>query len=253
MNEMEGHKGPRPPPAVPAGLRVYAVGDIHGRLDLLDALLERIAEDVAADRPDRVEVVFLGDVVDRGPHSRGVVERLMAGPPPGPLAEAGWQCLRGNHEQVILTVREDVGAGPGWCAFGGLDTVRSYVTEVPPPGWEADMATVQMLLRRALPPAHRRFLARLPLSWSVGDYLFVHAGVRPGIALERQDPEDLLWIRQDFLNDGRWHGKVVVHGHTPAADPQMRPNRIGIDTRAYASGHLTALVLEREGRRFLAT
>lgn len=242
-------------PAVPAGRTVYAIGDVHGRLDLLDALLAAIAADVGdgGGAAHRVSVVFLGDVIDRGPDSRGVIDRLMSGPPAGPLARAEWVCLMGNHEAVLLDFLADVSAGPGWCAYGGLDTVRSYLDYDPPAGWQADMGEVRSLLLRHMPHGHRRFLAGLPLTHRIGDYLFVHAGVRPGVDLERQSPEDLLWIRHEFLDDARWHGKVVVHGHTPAAMPQVRPNRIGIDTRAYASGRLTALVLEGEGRRFLHT
>ena len=240
-------------PCVPPGVSVYAIGDIHGRLDLLDRLLDRIAADVARTRPRHLAVLFLGDIIDRGAESRGVVERLMAGPPPGPLAGAEWVCLKGNHEAVLLDFLVDVAAGPGWCACGGLDTVRSYLDAEPPAGWGTDMAAVRLLLLRHLPPRHRRFLAGLPLSHQIGDYLFVHAGVRPGIPLDDQHPADLLWIRRDFLDDGRWHGKMVVHGHTSADEPQVRSNRIGIDTRAYASGRLTALVLEGAGRRFIET
>lgn len=240
-------------PCVPPGMSVYAVGDIHGRLDLLDRLLSLVAADVLRTRPDKLSLIFLGDVIDRGPQSRGVVERLMAGPGTGPLAGAEWLCLKGNHEDVLLQFLDDVAAGPGWCAYGGLDTVLSYLSAPPPPGWQSDMDMVRRLIAGALPAGHRRFLAGLPLCHQIGDYFFAHAGVRPGIALERQSAADLMWIRGDFLDDVRWHGKVVVHGHTPTPTPERRGNRIGIDTKAYASGRLTALVLEGCGQRFLST
>lgn len=252
MSDSDAIPFPRSAPAVPPGCCVYAVGDIHGRLDLLEQLLGQIAADVEKRQPQQVSLVFLGDVIDRGPDSRGVVARLMAGPPPGPLAAAQWICLKGNHEDVLLRFLADVDAGPGWCAYGGLDTVRSYLDQ-PPPGWDRDMAMVQLLLLRHLPPAHRRFFARMPLRFDLGDYVFVHAGVRPGVPLAEQDPEDYLWIRHEFLPDPRWHGKVVVHGHTPVPQPESHPNRIGVDTKAYASGRLTAVVLEGDGRAFLST
>ncbi|MBI5165297.1 MAG: serine/threonine protein phosphatase [Magnetospirillum sp.] len=239
-----------PVAGVPAGTRVYAVGDVHGRTDLLDLLLARMAEEVAVDRPERLVVVFLGDYVDRGPDSRGVVERLAAGPPSGPLAGAEWVCLRGNHEDFLLRFLDGGADGKAWCYNGGLETVRSYAGAIPD-GLEGDMAALQLLLSRALPPAHLRFLSRLKLSWSEGDYVFVHAGVRPGVALEDQAPADLMWIRDDFLAHGGPMDKVVVHGHSVRPTPEVRPWRIGIDTGAYRTGLLTALVLEGGERRFL--
>ncbi|OJX79585.1 metallophosphoesterase [Magnetospirillum sp. 64-120] len=240
-------------PSVPEGCSVYAIGDIHGRLDLLDRLLNSIAEDVAATSPLQVAVVFLGDVVDRGADSCGVVERLAAGPPAGSLSGAQWLCLRGNHEEAMLDFLGDAAAGRSWFPWGGVETVRSYVGADAMREWRGDMVQAQMMLRRHLPPAHRRFLENLPVSHEIGDYLFVHAGVKPGVPLDRQHPADLLWIRHEFLDDDRWHGRMVVHGHTPERQPQVRANRIGIDTMAYESGVLTALVLHGTDRRFLST
>ncbi|MGE5548335.1 MAG: metallophosphoesterase family protein [Solirubrobacterales bacterium] len=237
---------------VPDGTRVYAVGDVHGRLDLLDRLLASIEEDAQRPAPARVAVVFVGDYVDRGPESRGVVERLMAGPQGG-LAGADWICLRGNHEDYMVRFLTEVAVGHAWCMNGGLATVRSYAGEAATEGAEGDMAALQLVLARALPPAHLRWLTRLRLTHVEGDYLFVHAGIRPGVALDAQDPHDLLWIRDDFLYDPRPLGKVVVHGHTPGPIPEMRANRIGIDTGAYRSDVLTALVLEGADRRFLTS
>lgn len=253
MNSPEAQVDPSRNPCVPVGVCVYAIGDIHGRADLLRGLLDLIAADVERRAPSRLALVFLGDFIDRGPHSRQVVECLMAGPPPGPLAAAQWICLKGNHEEVMLDFLDNVAAGKGWCAYGGLDTVRSYAASPPAPGWERDLKVVQAVLARSLPKAHRDFLAGLPVCHQEGDYLFVHAGIRPGTALEYQDPADLLWIRHEFLDDGRWHGKVVVHGHTPTPEPEVRHNRIGIDTRAYDSNRLTALVLHGDEHAFLRT
>ncbi|MGE5476627.1 MAG: metallophosphoesterase family protein [Bacteroidales bacterium] len=238
---------------VPDGTRVYAIGDIHGRLDLLDLLLARMAEDCIRQRPQRLAVVFLGDYVDRGPASRQVIERLMRGAPAdGPLAGAEWVCLKGNHEDYMVRFADDISVGTAWCRYGGIDTLRSYAGELPE-GGNADMGALQLLLGRVVPPAHLRFLSRLPLLHREGDYVFAHAGIRPGVALEDQDPADLMWIRDEFLYDARPPEFVVVHGHTPTPTPEIRPHRIGIDTRAYCSGQLTALVLEGTERRFLAT
>ncbi len=241
-------------PRVPEGRRVYAIGDIHGRADLLDQLLAAIAADVVRHPgPGRLTLVFLGDYVDRGPESRGVVGRLLAGPPAGhPLAGSEWVALRGNHEETVLRFLDDPGEGPGWFRNGGLETVRSYAGGIAP-GDEDRPAALRALLGRTLPEDHRRFLARMPLSYTEGDYLFVHAGLRPGVAIAEQDPDDLLWIRDAFIGSDESFGKMVVHGHTIAETPEVRPNRIGIDTGAYRTGRLTALVLEGTGLRFLAT
>lgn len=241
------------PARVPAGCRVYAVGDIHGRIDLLDRLLARMAADAGRrPGPGRTIIVFLGDYVDRGPDSRAVVERLMAGPPAaGSLAGAEWICLKGNHEQYMLRFLTELSVGPAWLWNGGLATVQSYAAI--PEGQESDVAALQMLLSRALPPSHLRFLSRLRMMHVEGDYAFVHAGIRPGVALADQDPTDLMWIRDDFLFDPAPLEKVVVHGHTIVPVPEIRPNRIGIDTGAYASGNLTALVLEGTERRFIVS
>ncbi len=241
-------------PAVPAGCRVYAVGDIHGRADLLDDLLTIIAEDAGVrPRPARPMLVFLGDYIDRGPDSAGVVARLLAGPPKaGPLAGSGWMALRGNHEDTMLRFLDDPSAGPAWFRNGGLETIRSYAGPLPDGAGMAP-AALRDRLDAALPEDHRRFLAQLPVAHAEGDYLFVHAGLRPGVAIADQDPADLMWIRDDFIHSAAQFGKMVVHGHTIAPVPEIRANRIGIDTGAYRTGRLTALVLEGTDRRFLAT
>lgn len=238
---------------VPPGTRVYAIGDIHGRLDLLDRLLADIAEDACQGAAGRLVVVFLGDLIDRGAQSRTVIERVIGGPPPeGPLAQARYVCLRGNHEDILLQFLADFSVGPRWFRNGGLESVRSYVGEVDA-HLAHDYPRLQKMLYRALPAHHLRFLSSIPTRHEEGDYLFVHAGVRPGIALDRQDPYDLMWIREPFLEAKEQWGKMVVHGHTVAAEPELRANRIGIDTGAYRTGRLTALVLQGGERRFLST
>lgn len=238
------------PAAVPRGLRVYAIGDVHGRLDLLDQLLDSI-EDDAATAPGLVKyIVYLGDYVDRGPYSRGVIERLAGGPPPG----FGAIHLKGNHEASMLEFLEDIRIGPNWLTYGGTATLASY--NVTPPSEEAPpeaMSEAQQRLNAVLPPTHRAFLGSLRPSVTIGDYLFVHAGVRPGVPLDRQREQDMLWIREDFLRSTLDHGKVVVHGHTISMEPEVRANRIGIDTGAFATNRLTCLVLEGNERRFLST
>jgi len=236
--------------AVPRGLRVYAIGDVHGRLDLLDHMLDLVEADGGA-APDLVKyIVCLGDYVDRGPHSRGVIERLAEGPPPG----FGAIHLKGNHEASMLSFLEDIRVGPNWLTYGGTATLASY--HVPPPHADSspeELTHAQEQLRRLLPPAHRSFLDSLRTSVTIGDYVFVHAGIRPGVPLERQREDDLLWIRDDFLRSTTDHGKVVVHGHTISPEPELRANRIGIDTGAFATNRLTCLVLEGTERRFLTT
>lgn len=236
---------------VPEGTVVYAVGDVHGCRDALESLLAAVEADAARRLAPRRVVVFLGDYVDRGPHSKAVVERLMAGPPAsGPLAGAQWVCLKGNHEETMVRFLSEPGLGPRWFLNGGLDTIRSYAGDL---GDEDDLFALQLALSRALPPSHLRFLARLPVTHAEGDYLFVHAGVRPGVALDDQEPADLLWIRDEFLSAATDFGKVVVHGHTIAPLPELRPNRIGVDTGAYRTGRLTAVVLEGADKSFLTS
>jgi serine/threonine protein phosphatase 1 len=242
-----------PSPAIPPGSRVYAVGDIHGRLDLLDRLLETIARDLVLSPAGRRVVVFLGDLIDRGAQSRAVIERIMDGPPAdGPLAGAHYVALRGNHEDTMLHFLADFSVGPRWFRNGGLDTIRSYIGEVDA-ALAVDYPRLQRLFYRALPPSHLRFLSSIPVRHEEGGYLFVHAGARPGVSLDRQDPYDLMWIREPFLGAAVPFSRMVVHGHTQVPEPEVRAHRIGIDTGAYRSGRLTALVLEETGRRFLST
>lgn len=229
-------------------MRVYAVGDIHGRLDLLDSIHEFIAQDSAAGPSARV-IVYVGDYIDRGPDSKGVIDRLLT-----PTLE-GFKALhlRGNHDQSLLDFLDDPTHYRLWKEYGARDTLMSY--GVAPPRFDNNEALTAARdeFAAALPAAHRKFLDGLHLSLEFGDYFFAHAGVRPGLPLAKQLPDDLMWIREDFLTSTANFGKVVVHGHTPAQEPQRRRNRIGIDTGAYATGRLTCVVLEGAECKFLNT
>ncbi|HEX6741174.1 MAG TPA: metallophosphoesterase [Sphingomicrobium sp.] len=236
-------------PRGPRGQRAYVVGDVHGRLDLLDELLADIGRDIAERPPAKVLLVFLGDLIDRGPHSAQVVERLRTYRRDGvrPIF------LLGNHEEVMLRIlggeAEHVA---GWLRFGGAQCLESYGADPRPIAAASDEVAVATI-RAAIPANHVEFLKGFVDTCRFGDYLFVHAGIRPGVALDRQRQSDLRWIREPFLADEADHGFVVVHGHTISATVDERPNRIGIDTGAYRSGTLTALAIEGSRRWFLAT
>jgi serine/threonine protein phosphatase 1 len=236
--------------SVPAGTVVYAIGDIHGRLDLLHRLEEKILRDAATVDAERRLMVFLGDYIDRGEHSFGIIEHLLQAPPDS----FERICLIGNHESYLLRYLDDSSVAVAWLANGGRETLMSYGVS-PPNGNEADdwPEQIQAELRAGLPHSHEEFLRALKVSHREGDYLFVHAGVRPGVPLDRQDPEDLIWIRKEFLTDQRDFGAVVVHGHSVRPEPENLPNRIGIDTGAYKTGRLTCAVLWQSERRFLST
>ncbi len=234
-------------PSIPAGVRLYVVGDIHGRIDLLQDLEGLIKGDLATG-PAETLTIFLGDYIDRGPRSADVVERLSASDFCTPI-----RTLRGNHEEVFLKFLSDPSVLDSWRKFGGLETLHSYGVNVAGPMRGEGYEQAQAALTAALPPRHRAFLEQAELSMAWGDYFFCHAGVRPGVDLQRQTSDDLLWIRDDFLRFEGAFGQIVVHGHTPTTEPEVRSNRINIDTGAYASSVLTALVLEGETRRFLAT
>lgn len=235
--------------AIPNGRRIYAIGDIHGRLDLLDRLLEMIDADDAARGNAGSELIFLGDLVDRGPDSRGVVDRLLA-LSRGPLPV---RFLMGNHEEVfLLALQGDIRALRFLIRIGGRETLLSY--GIADEQYRSlDFEDLAALARTKVPEAHIGFLAGFEKWIEVGDYLFVHAGVRPGIAIAEQSTSDLYWIRDDFLKHRDSFDKMVVHGHSITEDIDLRPNRIGIDTGAFASGRLTAIGLEQDERWFLST
>lgn len=224
---------------------VWAVGDIHGRFDLLHPLVEAMVADLGDSRADRKMVVFLGDYVDRGPHSREVI-RFLADLSPDLGVE--WRFLKGNHEQAMVDFLDDPSAGAKWCEYGGDSTLRSYGLGVPALAHKAEAwARVSADLRHRLTARAMEFLEGLELSVAVGDYFFAHAGARPGVPLDRQSPQDLMWIRRTFLDSEIALERVIVHGHTPTAEVFADSRRIGIDTKAYESGLLTALRLEGHG------
>lgn len=246
---MSAPEGRDRPPSVPPGLILYAIGDIHGEWACLTDLLDLIREDEAAQPPGLKPVVlFLGDYIDRGPNSRKVVDFLSGQPLPGFRT----RFLRGNHEQALLDfLRDPLEAAP-WLEFGGLSTLDSYGVRMRNLGRDrSSLLAARDELAQALPARHLAWLQRLELYAAYGDYLFVHAGIRPGIALEEQSPDDLLTIRTPFLTHRRPHAKRVVHGHTISPAPEILANRIGIDTGAYASGVLTAVALRGETIRIL--
>ncbi|PCD01672.1 serine/threonine protein phosphatase [Sphingomonas spermidinifaciens] len=238
-----------PDAAIPPGMRVYAIGDVHGRLDCLDALLAMIDADDAARGPADTQIVLLGDLVDRGPDSAGVVERAMT------LAREGRTVrgLKGNHEEMFLAaLAGNERAMRGFAQFGGRETLLSYGMSLSDYNEYLYPELVEAA-QRIVPPAHLAYLDALEDMIEIGDYLFVHAGIRPGIAFSAQKTEDLRWIRREFLEHRGDLGRFVIHGHTITPDVDIRANRIGIDTGAYESGRLTAIGLEERARWFLQT
>lgn len=239
----------RAPPRTPDGQRAYAIGDIHGRIDLLDRLLGAIEADLHARPPCRTTLVFLGDLIDRGPSSREVVERLRT----FRMDRGLTYFLAGNHEEVLLRLLEgERGLLANWLTFGGAECLASYGLD-PAELAECNESSALVMIKQAIPQAHANFIASFADTFTFGDYLFVHAGIRPGVGLSHQAQADLRWIRHPFLEDESDHGCVVVHGHTICDAVQWRSNRIGIDTGAYRSGVLTALGLEGEERWLLDT
>jgi len=231
---------------VPHGVRVYAVGDIHGRADLLDRVLNGIDSDLAKAPVSQSIEVFLGDYVDRGPDSRRVLDSLVARNRTHRMV-----FLKGNHEIFLAEFANNPPILVDWQRVGGLETLMSYGLT---PSINADAVTQARLataLDQAMPPSHRRFLDDLKSSFTCGDFYFAHAGVRPGIPLPDQRDQDLLWIRHEFLLCEEDFGKIVVHGHTPVQQLDIRPNRINIDTGAYATGNLTCLILEDDTMRVI--
>jgi serine/threonine protein phosphatase 1 len=233
--------------SLPPGVRAYAVGDIHGEAELLRALLDRIVEDGNALPPAQTHLIFLGDYIDRGPDSREVIELLSR----WSQADANCHFLKGNHEDALLEIiagnEDDL---PGWLRFGGRETLASYGIS------ERAVAMGGPFLRaefaEKVPQHHLDFLNGLSLKVELGDYLFVHAGIKPDVAIDQQDDRDLMWIRREFLGYAGYHAKMVVHGHTISSDVEFLPNRIGVDTGAYASGRLSAVMLEGNERRVLS-
>ncbi len=239
---------PRPLPVrakVPAGERFYAIGDIHGRSDLFAALIDGIERDDCGGGQIQSTVVLLGDLVDRGPDSAGVIELAMQW-----QAGRAVELLVGNHEEMFLDSFDDEAVLRHFLRHGGRETVLSYGVD-PRAYEEATLAELQSLMREAVPEAHQKYLASGKDHLVAGDYLFVHAGIAPGVPLCDQKQHHLRWIREPFLDHAEPHGHFVVHGHTITEGVDIRTNRLGIDTGAYRTGRLTALVLEGEERRLI--
>jgi len=237
-------------PQVPPGSRIYAIGDIHGETALLRDIYDQIEADAAHHGSKRRVVVHLGDYVDRGPDPAGVIDMFVDDPLPG--FEKVW--LKGNHEDFMEEFLTGETRSHSWLANGGGETLESY--GVDPPGSFAgpeEIDDTRQSLLSAMPPEHTRFFAGLELTHREGDYLFVHAGIRPGVGLDDQRPFDLMWIRGDFVGSDEDFGVTVIHGHTPVPEPEVRANRIGIDTGAVYWGCLTCLILDGPDRYFLQT
>lgn len=237
--------GPAHPPrtipaSAPASTRIYAIGDIHGRADLLAETIDRIEEDLQRRPIENAIEVYLGDYIDRGPDSKGVIDQLAVR-----LVQQQAICLRGNHEAILEAFfRDDPAAIHHWARLGALHTLASYGIPMRSGADALSPLELQRSLQHAFPRTHDLFLQCLRNSFTCGDYLFVHAGIRPGIPIARQNPEDLFWIRDEFLESTMDHGKVVVHGHTPVDHPDIRSNRINIDTGAWRTGTLTCIAIE---------
>ena len=238
----------RVPASLPDNHRLYCTGDIHGRVDLLRAVHQKIADDVR-DFKGFKTLVYLGDYIDRGENSKGTIDCLLN----NQLTDFKKIYLLGNHEQLLLQflLTNDPAIAHDWIRFGGLNTLISYGVEVRGIPTTKDIARIHAELNQKMPAAHLTFLQNLSLSYEAGDYYFAHAGIRPKVKLNNQQPEDLLWIRDEFLNSKLFHGKIIVHGHTVSTEPECLSNRIGIDTGAYYSGKLSCAVFEATHYKFL--
>ena len=236
-----------PQPAVPAGTRIYAIGDIHGRRDLFEDLVALIEADDAARGAAQTTIVLLGDLIDRGPDSAGVLDAVIA-----LKARRALRVIAGNHEEMLLAGFERREVLRAFITYGGRETLLSYGLDRETFN-EATLGELQAMLPALVPKRHLAFIREMENHVRCGDYLFVHAGIRPGVGLELQRLSDLRWIRSEFLEDKRDHGVIVIHGHTIADAVDERSNRIGIDTGAYASGVLTSIGLEGTERWFLST
>jgi serine/threonine protein phosphatase 1 len=230
---------------MPHDVCVYAVGDVHGRLDLLERLLDRIWADAEGVQN---YLIMIGDYVDRGPDSKGVIEYLSN------FDRLGWVLipLRGNHDQFVLDFLDNPGVYAGWYSSGGAETLLSYGVSPPATMSPPDLELARNQLAAKLPERHREFLTGLLFHYSLGDYYFAHAGIRPTVSLSAQKADDLLWIRDEFLLAKQKFEKIVVHGHSPAPEPVRATNRICIDTGAYATGRLTAVKLWDVHHKFLS-
>jgi serine/threonine protein phosphatase 1 len=229
-------------------MRLYVIGDIHGRSDLLDSIVDQINRDIETFGDRESVTITLGDYIDRGPDSRGVLDRLARNPFP-----TRYVALKGNHEALLEDFLRDPSVAEQWRRIGGLETLYSYGVRTGDLMLGRGFDEAAHALRAAVPEEHRAFFASLKPFVNFGNYFFCHAGIRPNVPLDRQDIKDLLWIRDEFLNSKRDFGKMVVHGHSPNEWPEVRRNRINIDTGAFATGRLTCLVIDGERSHFLFT
>ncbi len=235
---------------IPENQVVYAIGDIHGRADLLRKLHDLIIQDADDRQHEKRTLVYLGDYVDRGPYVRETVEMLINETLPG--FERIF--LMGNHEQFLLNFLEDPEILQAWIIVGGGSTLSSYGVRLPSSGFSPERdEKVRRTFISAVPKNHLLFFKNLRPFFKLKDFLFVHAGIRPGLKLEKQKSEDIFWIRDDFLSSTYDHDFMVVHGHTIDEEVQIRSNRIGVDTGAYATGVLTCAVIEGCEIRFIST
>ena len=234
-------------PRAPPGCVIYAIGDVHGRLDLLSRVTGEIEARAAAPQaPPRTVAVFLGDYIDRGPHSAEVIAHLVSLAARAPCELI---FLRGNHEQTLLDVVHGRESGARWFDYGGRETLASYGADAPP-GADPPLAALQAAARRAIPADHLAFLEATEFYRKLGGYIFVHAGMRPDRLIEEQSQADMLWMRHAGDEPPLW-SETVVHGHSPRLRPLEGPWDIGIDTGAHDTGALTMLRLEGAQRRFL--
>ncbi|MEO0881137.1 MAG: metallophosphoesterase family protein [Pseudomonadota bacterium] len=236
---------------MPDGIRVYAVGDVHGRADLLERCFGLIEADIVASAGgDDVCIVFLGDYIDRGFQSKDVLDFLLS----DRVTQHNCIFLKGNHEEALLKFLSEPAFGPKWAGFGGGETLTSYGVRPPRTRTKIEeWVEASRSLGEVLPDTHRQFLLSLQTTASIGDYFFVHAGVRPGRPIEKQTEQDFLWIREAFIDSSETFGQVVVHGHTPVSEPYRDHRRIAVDTGAYMTGRLTAACFVRDEVTFLTT
>ncbi|KFB10986.1 metallophosphoesterase [Nitratireductor basaltis] len=233
--------------AAPEGLRLYAIGDIHGRFDLMAEMHARIMDEIRRDRSEDWRIIYLGDYIDRGGQEAQVLDFLAQITSEEPRVQA----LAGNHDQGLLEFLSGNSLDNLFVNNGGETTAASYGVALSADAPREEMQRTRQALLEAMPQSHIAFMRALPLSFTYGDYFFCHAGVRPGVPLEAQDRHDLLWIRQEFLRHQGLFGKVIIHGHTPVRRADVCPNRVNLDTGAWRSGLLTAMMLEGKRKRLL--
>lgn len=233
----------------PSNMRIYAVGDVHGYLDLLQLLHTKISTDLQKHPVDEHRIIFLGDYIDRGPDSAGCVEYLI-----NLLAlDKNVICLKGNHEDKLEKFLVDpISVADSFFTYGGADCAASYGVDMAGyRGDDSEKLQKRESLEKSIPVHHREFYKQLLKSVTLGDYLFTHAGVRPGVALDQQTDHDLIWIRSEFVTYQGLFEKVIIHGHTPAYPMEILPNRINVDTHAYHTGVLSCIVLEETNYRLI--